>query len=184
MATREYKPTTELTEEDGARLWSGVDRSGGPDACWLWIRSTNNQGYGQFGIHHRGKKRLNFLAHRIAYFLGYGVDPGPLLVCHTCDQKRCCNPKHLWCGTHADNNRDAAAKGLTPSGERHFWRRHPEVVRWGEKNPTTKLKETEVIEIRTLHASGMSQTDIAAKFGMKRTTVGAIVRRENWRKAP
>lgn len=183
MATNDCRPMFAFIESEIERHSSCIDKSGGEDACWLWTASVTSRGYGQISIH-RDKKRRNFLAHRIAYFLGYGVDPGPLLVCHTCDQKRCCNPKHLWCGTHADNNRDAAAKGLTPSGERHFWRRHPEVVRWGEQNPAAKLKEADVIEIRTLHANGMSQTDIAAKLGIKRTTVGAIVRRENWRKAP
>lgn len=39
-----------------------------------------------------------------------GVIPERMLVCHTCDSPPCCNPQHLFLGTHDDNMRGAWQK--------------------------------------------------------------------------
>jgi HNH endonuclease len=93
------------------RLWSKVDRSGGPDACWPWLGARTSirptrPGYGEllaWGKH--------AYAHRIAYHLAVGPIPEGMLVCHTCDNGLCCNPAHLFLGTARDNTRDMMAKG-------------------------------------------------------------------------
>jgi hypothetical protein len=74
--------------------------------CWVWTGNKNEKGYGLVRID--GKR---YKAHRIAYELYIGDIPSGMLVCHSCDNPECCNPKHLWLGTHADNQRDKIAKG-------------------------------------------------------------------------
>lgn len=95
-----------LTSEQVELFWSRVDKSGGPGVCWPWMHSCNPAGYGRF--HSRG---LTWAAHRVAYELTYRDLGDDLVVCHQCDNPPCCNPDHLFKGTHTDNMRDASAKG-------------------------------------------------------------------------
>lgn len=80
--------------------------------CWLWTGITNNKGYGQMHIYCRDKKGpIKRLAHRISYEELVGPIPDGLCVLHKCDVPLCVNPRHLWLGTKADNNRDMKEKG-------------------------------------------------------------------------
>lgn len=76
------------------------------NSCWIWIGAKNEKGYGVIQID--GKRHR---AHRLVYELYVGSIPPGMLVCHSCDEPSCCNPKHLWLGTNADNQRDKHAKG-------------------------------------------------------------------------
>jgi len=49
------------------RFWSNVD-VGSPDACWPWLASRDEKGYGRF----RGKR-----AHRLAWEFENGPVPPP-----------------------------------------------------------------------------------------------------------
>lgn len=50
----------------------------------------------------------------------------------------------------------------------------------GELNVTAKLTRVEVVQIHRLAAAGSAQGDIAARYGVHRTTVGKILRGERW----
>lgn len=99
-----------LTEEIKARFWSKVATTDNPDSCWKWLATG---AYGGFRI---GRKM--YMAHRIAYFLIKGEDPGAMELLHSCDNPKCCNPAHLSPGTHLDNMKDMAKKGRAYNGRK------------------------------------------------------------------
>ena len=74
--------------------------------CWEYIGPRSSKGYGIMPF--RGRKER---VHRIAAMLWLGFNPqSGLFVLHACDNPPCFNPKHLFLGTLADNNRDMADK--------------------------------------------------------------------------
>jgi hypothetical protein len=120
-------------------------------------------------------------AHRIAYFLTYGVDPGSLFCCHKCDNRACVRPSHIFLGNQSDNMRDAATKGRYPTGNAHYTRRLPELVTRGERKGSAKLKDADIVEIRRLYASkSADQYELAAMFGVHQATIWAILSGKTW----
>jgi len=80
------------------------------DGCHIWTGQITGSGYGRIEFsHYPGRYRAR--THRVAYELAHGPIPEGMLVCHTCDVRLCCNPKHLFLGTYADNYHDMVAKG-------------------------------------------------------------------------
>ena len=111
------------------RFWGKVDRSGGPDACWPWMAGKNADGYGQFWY-----SGTTVGAHVFAFADTEGLVEGEI-VCHSCDNPPCCNPAHLFAGTHGDNARDRDTK-------------QRRTVLRGSTNPQAKLTEAAVLEAR------------------------------------
>lgn len=149
-----------------------VDRSGGPDACWLWKGATR-RGYGQFGSGRRSNDTQR--AHRVAYELAHGAIPAGQCVCHRCDNPACCNPAHLFLGTHAENMADMHAK------ERYGWRTKPEAMARGERAGGAKLAEEQVREIRRKYsAGGVSQRALASEYGVTQSAISAVTSGRRW----
>lgn len=74
--------------------------------CWHYKGALDSGGYGI--VSYLGKLTQ---AHRLSWFFTNGEIPEGLLVCHKCDNRRCCNPDHLFLGTHKDNMQDMIKKG-------------------------------------------------------------------------
>ncbi len=142
-----------------ANFWSKVKVTG-KDDCWEWMTGKFSTGYGAFKI-----KGQNRGAHRIAFELVNGPIPSGMMICHHCDNRSCCNPNHLFLGTHGENQKDSFKKG-----RRSFK---------GELNHGAKLTQEQVNQIRNLLQEGERGTVIALKYNVKPWTIYAI--KHGWR---
>jgi hypothetical protein len=98
-------------------FWSQV-AVGVPDECWEWQGARCDKlPYGKCGGSPNTGPRT--MAHRKAWALIYGPIPAGMLVLHRCDNPPCCNPAHLYLGTHKDNYRDMASRGRWVSRGAH-----------------------------------------------------------------
>ena len=88
--------------------------------CWNWIGRVHQNGY---GLYDSSIRKSAVRAHRMAWMLSRGQIPDGKFVLHKCDNRRCCNPKHLFIGTLKDNMQDASKKGRVknnwPKGINH-----------------------------------------------------------------
>lgn len=146
------------------RLWRRVKR-GAPDECWPYLGAVNVRGYGKFWLD--GK---TIAASRATFILLNGTIPSSVLVCHKCDNPRCCNPAHLFLGNSAANSADMAAKGRAANGSDHA--RHAT----GEAHHKARFTTDQVKAMRQLYESGtLSQHKIAKLFGTSQPVIQQIV---------
>ncbi len=78
-------------------LWKYVER-GSDNVCWPWIGGIHKEGYGKARVHGRSTR----LAHILIYEASTGIKPTQDVL-HACNNKRCCNPAHLFEGNDSDN---------------------------------------------------------------------------------
>lgn len=146
-------------------VWHKIDKRG-PDECWEWQGARTGFGYGSLRY-----ESAHYYAHKVAYADAKGEPfPEGLEGCHSCDNPKCCNPAHIFPGTHLDNMRDMDAKG-----------RRRTVAHKGERCGASRLKEYQVLAIRAEYRPGIGYRTLAAKYGCGATTVARIVRRTHWR---
>jgi hypothetical protein len=155
-----YINLPKATDQLSHQLWRSVKIL--DSGCWIWTgKGRTEKGYGMF-MHQRQRLR----AHRVAYYIYYGIDPQELSVCHVCDNPPCCNPLHLFAGTHRDNMTDKISKG------RHIL---------GTHSASAKLNPVSVRRIRQLWATGeYTQTQIGEMMGVHRGTVLQVIHRRTW----
>ncbi len=102
---------------EDVKFWNSVLITDNSNDCWLWTKGLNKDGYGK--VSRKRLKQQHWQTHRYAYFLTYGEIPNSLMVCHSCDIRSCCNPKHLFLGTNQTNMDDMVQKRRSASGERN-----------------------------------------------------------------
>lgn len=148
------------------RLNDLCDRSGGESACWNWIGCKGRQGYGNIRVDNK-----TMLSHRARWQDEHGEIPGGMVVCHTCDNPSCCNPRHLWLGTQQENVADMIEKGRFPTP----------VGRKGESSHLAKLAPSDIAGILAMRAAGIPRKEVAAQVGVSPSHVWRIETGKAWR---
>jgi len=134
--------------------------------CWIWQASFMRTGYGQFNA----RNGRIVTAHRFSFELHKGAIPDGLFVCHTCDNRACVNPDHLWLGTCAENLADMRSKGRAVIPDRK-----------GEANGQSKITEDDALFIKS---SSDSLSVLSKRFGITKTSVSNIKNGKTWRHLP
>ncbi len=107
------------------RLLTKISRS--DRGCWLFTGARDKDGYGLVRV--GGRRGTLRRAHRLMLEAIEGELPPGVEACHTCDTPACIAPNHLFPGTHADNMRDASAKGRLRANRSRLARFDVEVAR-------------------------------------------------------
>jgi hypothetical protein len=152
---------------DPTTFWSKVAR-GEPNECWEWQGWKDKDGYGRISVKDRGMR-----THRYAFLITKGPIGENLQVCHSCDNPACCNPKHLWLGTSAQNTEDSKNKG----------RKKLFAVK-GENHGRAFLSDDDVIRLRMLRGQGWRVTDLANIFCCSKQIVSFATLGVKWKHLP
>lgn len=140
--------------------------------CWEWANCIQGNGYGRITV-----DRKTRYVHRYVWELLHGPIQGRKDVCHECDNRKCCNPDHLFLGTRLINMRDAKDKGRLSSGVRHSLVTTPAA----RGRAATKLSPAKAAQIRQLHASGETTAVIAEQFNVDPSNVRLIIANKAWK---
>ena len=128
------------------RFWSHVEVRE-PNQCWNWTAYRDQSGYGRVGCN------VTTFAHRLAWIEANRPLAGKEKVLHSCDNRSCVNPAHLFVGTQAENIADCVAK-----------KRHSH----GETHSKARITEADVRMIRTAEESDLQ---LAKRLGVPKAIV-------------
>lgn len=145
----------ELTESVILRFLSRIEIVG---ECWEWSGARMGTGYGEINIGGKIHK-----CNRIAFLIFNGYLHDCLSVIHTCDNKACVRPEHIYQGTHTMNMIDKMMKG---------------------KGGVSKLTPHQITCIRKLNSKYFNQVKLAKMFNIGQPHISMVVRRKVWEWLP
>lgn len=136
-------------------VFKQIDMSVGPDKCWEWQGKYNEKARNIYWS--IGNRKV--IPYRMVYELVHGVTlTTEQQILHSCDNRKCCNPRHMRVGTHQENMNDMKQR------ERHG------------------LPHNTVRAIRRLGARvddggrrAMTDADIGELYGISRRHVNSIL---------
>jgi hypothetical protein len=153
----------DVTDALRSRFAARVLRQGHDD-CWPWLGAIRN-GYGCI----KHQKRV-LSSHVVAWSIANNRQPAAgKLILHTCDNRICCNPSHLYEGTAQNNVRDMDVRRAIARPR-------------GEDLPSSVLTEEHVRLILSLR--------ICLRYGYRRLSkilnlnewlIDSVFRRKTWR---
>lgn len=161
------------------RFWQKIDSSDS-SACWDWRGALNSRSKGDkrnrtpgqlYGVI-RLKSQIDgklkeFRAHRVAWELHNTISiPLGILICHKCDRPICCNPYHLYLGTHQQNMKDMVERGRSTRGER---------------NHSSRLTADQVREIRYKRMLGYTFKRLAEEYSVHLSTIAYVCDGTSWK---
>jgi len=135
------------------------------NGCWPWQGAANSTGYGT--VRYQGR---TLAAHRLAAFLtGLIDDPAAPrdrrntgFILHSCDNRLCCNPRHMRVGTYAENQLEAYGRGRR-------------VAFKGSTHANAKQTPESVALIKDMYAHGVSQEAIACLLHVSQSGISKII---------
>ena len=130
------------------------------DGCWVWQKSTR-EGYGR--LLKNGKA---YGAHVFSYLVHHGEIKNGFQVNHTCHNRSCVNPDHLYSGTQKQNVAD-----MKNAGRSNY--------KAGEQNGNSKITEEIAKEV---YKDQGSVRVIAEKYRISISLVYAIKKKQIWKK--
>ena len=149
------KPQMKITIEIDKETIKAHSVENETSGCWEWF-GTITRGYGKY---------KGYQAHRLAWLAFKDIPPLGFYVLHTCDNRKCVNPEHLYLGTQSDNMRDMWQRG----GRTH-------------NTAIAKYNWDIVNKIRSLYKTGdYSFAELGRRFGMNRSMVYKIVNEQIWK---
>lgn len=134
------------------------------DECIEWPYYVGPRGYGRMTIN--GASRC---VHVISCEMAHGPRPHRMEAAHSCNNKRCLNPRHLRWATHTENAQDRTLHGTQRRGETHN---------------QSKLTEEQVLAIRRAYVSGVRQVPLSKQYGVTLSAINDIVHGRNWKHLP
>lgn len=168
----------EFDEKLMNRIWLAINKT---DTCWLSKYSIKSTGYTEIGISKNSITKI-YRFHRLMLFWNDQTkttefnDGKNWLACHTCRNKHCVNPAHLYWGTPLNNGQDKIRDGTNGAGI---------------NNNKNKLTEAQVLEIREKYSKKKSKYDreittrkLAIEYGVNSATLYNIISRKLWSHLP